>query len=58
MSLDDIAMNSHGLFAEPQSGLFKEWTTQLESNLAFAKQVLEQKESSSKGIFQCPHCKS
>lgn len=42
----------------PSTGLFQDWTTQLESNLSFAKKVLEEKESSTKGIFQCPHCKS
>ena len=60
-SLDLIykALSSvQGLSQGPVDGTYHQWKSQLDRNLAFAKKVLEEKETSTKGIFQCPSCKS
>ena len=42
----------------PKESVQSQWLETLDKNMTFAKEILEQKETSSKGIFQCPSCKS
>lgn len=42
----------------PEDSIQSHWLKTLDKNMSFAKEILEQKETSSKGIFQCPGCKS
>ena len=45
------------ILQEPDD-VFCKWKLKMKNNLAFAKKILEEKESASSGIFQCGRCKS